>query len=130
MDELNYTNEGYTRDMRINAPSNKGLLAAMIFFFSPLLFVIYFIAASLMKVSMVENPVLLLVSTVTVFGMVLLWAAGIVKCVSEIGRYYSATAEVGLFIFLITPFIWGVVGLITMASQFAGLASRLTPYLH
>lgn len=126
MNETNYTENGIVKDMRINAPSNKGLLLSIIFFFSPLIFVIYFLIASLNNIDVTGNTPFYFLCALTFFTIVGLWASGIVKAVSEIGRYYSTTAQVGLFIFLITPFMWSAVGVIYFVSSIASILAIIT----
>jgi hypothetical protein len=129
MNETSVTENGIVKDMRINAPSNKGLLLSVVFFFSPLIFVIYFIIAAIAEIDLTNNTPFYLLCAVTVFGIVGLWASGIVKSVSEIGRYYSSTAQVGLFIFLITPFMWSILGVVYFVSFFAAMLAKIAPIM-
>lgn len=39
------------------------------------------------------------------------WAGGVVRCITDIVREYSATGRFGLFLLLITPMIWIILAL-------------------
>ena len=117
--------DGVVKDMKVNAPSNKGFWLSLAFFFSPLLYVIAVLIAALQDMTIAENPGLVYSLIGITILLVGLWASAIVRCVSEIARFYSVTGEVGLFILLVTPALWVMGVVVFVISQLATLGEMI-----
>ena len=114
------------RNITVKEQPISGFIQSIVSFFYPAVYGLAFIALSIIPNAPL-GALPLILAGLALIGLII-WADGVVKCVSQIAKYFSKTAEVGLFILLVGPVLQVVIFMVFGVGMLAEmLPSSIVP---